>query len=690
IIDHYAIRDPGFPKQWHLYNTATPGADINVLPAWAAGTTGRNITVALVDDGLDYTAQDLASKFEPQGSFDFNDHEDLPTPKLSDDYHGTRCAGEVAASINTACGVGVALDARVSGIRILSGQLTSGDEARAYMYKDQLNDIYSCSFGPSDDGTAVEGPSALVKRAFAYGFTKGRRDLGSVYVFASGNGGMHKDDCNADGYANSNYTITIGAVSKDHESPWYAENCAAQLACTYSGGAMGQKAIFTTDVGASECTDTHSGTSAAAPIGAGIFALALSARPDLSVRTLQYLVVDAAVPFNLNTSDPAAVWATLPTGRMFSHRFGFGKLDAARLVAAARAVKRNVLPHVLVETPWSVVDKKIFTEHPPSPFHASPGLGAVNSTIDITPAMLARVNGNASRTETVMVTAHIDHDQRGDIEVDLISPLGVVSKLMTRRPYDTSKAGFQNWTFSSVQHWGEPLVGTWTLRVSDWTNPDQAGVFKGWSMQVAVEVNEPEAPAPRPPPPSTTTTTPPVVVVTPTSTQVQPAPTPTTTLNVSATRNPLQSPTSTPPSDHTAGGGGGAFASSTAIGLVGGLAAVGAIAGGLIKAARTGRLSLAGARQFIASRFGGNAGNVGYEFQTLGGDEREVLFEGFLDDDDDDVDVDSRSSSGFGGKKAATAVSVDTDEDEEVMGGTRVSMGTSRSSSRGGSPMGRV
>jgi len=34
---------------------------------------------------------------------------------LSDDAHGTRCAGEIAAVKNDVCGVGVAFDAKVSG-----------------------------------------------------------------------------------------------------------------------------------------------------------------------------------------------------------------------------------------------------------------------------------------------------------------------------------------------------------------------------------------------------------------------------------------------------------------------------------------------------------------------------------------------------------------------------------------------
>lgn len=39
----------------------------------------------------------------------------------------------------------------------------------------------------------------------------GRHGFGSIFVVASGNGGQNNDNCNYDGYANSIYTITIGA-----------------------------------------------------------------------------------------------------------------------------------------------------------------------------------------------------------------------------------------------------------------------------------------------------------------------------------------------------------------------------------------------------------------------------------------------------------------------------------------------
>ena len=48
---------------------------------------------------------------------------------------------------------------------------------------------------------------------------------------------------NFDGYANSIFTLTIGAVDEDGNMPYYAEECAAMLAVTFSSGGANTKGI---------------------------------------------------------------------------------------------------------------------------------------------------------------------------------------------------------------------------------------------------------------------------------------------------------------------------------------------------------------------------------------------------------------------------------------------------------------
>lgn len=56
----------------------------------------------------------------PEGSYDLNSNDPDPMPhpdSHSDNHHGTRCAGEIAAVPNNSfCAVGVAYGSKVAGI----------------------------------------------------------------------------------------------------------------------------------------------------------------------------------------------------------------------------------------------------------------------------------------------------------------------------------------------------------------------------------------------------------------------------------------------------------------------------------------------------------------------------------------------------------------------------------------------
>lgn len=58
-----SIQDPLFDKQWHLFNKHDLHADINVTGVWQSGITGLSVTVAIIDDGIDYDHEDLAANF---------------------------------------------------------------------------------------------------------------------------------------------------------------------------------------------------------------------------------------------------------------------------------------------------------------------------------------------------------------------------------------------------------------------------------------------------------------------------------------------------------------------------------------------------------------------------------------------------------------------------------------------------
>ena len=62
-------------------------------------------------------------------------------------------------------------------------------------------------------------------------------------MWASGNGGGSRDNCDCDGYSGSIYTLSVSSASQTQRSPWYAEQCASTIATTYSSGTISEQKI---------------------------------------------------------------------------------------------------------------------------------------------------------------------------------------------------------------------------------------------------------------------------------------------------------------------------------------------------------------------------------------------------------------------------------------------------------------
>uniref|UniRef100_A0A6Q2Y3G6 P/Homo B domain-containing protein n=1 Tax=Esox lucius TaxID=8010 RepID=A0A6Q2Y3G6_ESOLU len=424
-------------------------ADLNARGAWSEGYTGRGVVVTILDDGIEKDHPDLATNYDPDASYDVNDGDPDPQPRYTqrnENRHGTRCAGEVAAAANNdVCGVGVAYNARIGGVRMLDGEVTDIVEAHSLSFNSQHIDIYSASWGPEDDGKTVDGPAKLAKEAFLRGVTEGRGGLGSIFVWASGNGGREKDSCNCDGYTNSIYTLSISSTTQYGMVPWYSEACSSTLATTFSSGNPNEKQIVTTDL-RQKCTDSHTGTSASAPLAAGIIALALEANMNLTWRDMQHLVVRTSQPVHLSTDD----WRTNGVGRRVSHSYGYGLLDAGAMVALAKNWT-NVGPQhqcvlTMLSEPMEIGSRLLFTK-----------------TLD---ACWGRPE-YVSSLEHVQARLTLSYNHRGNLAIHLISPLGTRSTLLAPRPKDYSSEGFSDWAFMTTHSWDEDPRGEWTLEIEN-------------------------------------------------------------------------------------------------------------------------------------------------------------------------------------------------------------------------------
>ncbi|XP_032722555.1 proprotein convertase subtilisin/kexin type 5 isoform X1 [Lontra canadensis] len=468
------FNDPKWPSMWYMHcsdNTHPCQSDMNIEGAWKRGYTGKNIVVTILDDGIERTHPDLMQNYDALASCDVNGNDLDPMPRYdasNENKHGTRCAGEVAAAANNShCTVGIAFNAKIGGVRMLDGDVTDMVEAKSVSFNPQHVHIYSASWGPDDDGKTVDGPAPLTRQAFENGVRMGRRGLGSVFVWASGNGGRSKDHCSCDGYTNSIYTISISSTAESGKKPWYLEECSSTLATTYSSGESYDKKIITTDL-RQRCTDNHTGTSASAPMAAGIIALALEANPFLTWRDVQHVIVRTSRAGHLNAND----WKTNAAGFKVSHLYGFGLMDAEAMVTEAEKWTTVPQQHVCVES----TDRQIKTIRPNS---------AVRSIYKAS-GCSDNPNHHVNYLEHVVVRITITHPRRGDLAIYLTSPSGTRSQLLANRLFDHSMEGFKNWEFMTIHCWGERATGDWILEVYD--TPSQLrnfktpGKLKEWSL----------------------------------------------------------------------------------------------------------------------------------------------------------------------------------------------------------------
>lgn len=457
------FNDPHYDDMWYLRNRGQSGGekylDMNVEAAWKNGYTGKGIVLCILDDGVDHTHPDLADNYDPRASTDLNDINDSkkdPMPNMAnpDNKHGTRCAGEIAAvADNNVCGVGVAYSSKIGGVRFLDGIVTDSLEGEALSFNRDYIHIYSASWGPTDDGKTMEGPGKYATKAFIDGVRKGRNGLGSIFVWATGNGGVFGDNCNADGFTSRIETLSVGSISDRGRQPYFMENCTSTLAVVPTGGqeyegeelieGQTKLKVITTDVNGG-CIENFQGTSSAAPLAAGCVALVLQAKPDLTWRDVQHIVVNAARVPSADSS-----WTINGAGYHVSNKFGFGLLDCGKMVLLAQDWKNVAEQHVCT-----------FQQKEPELIKSG---DTSHDTVYVDGCKGDQAKW-IQRLEHVQVRVKLTTNRRGDVEIVLVSPAGTRSTLLSPRPRDIF-SGQWEFTFMSVHHWGEDPVGTWRLEV---------------------------------------------------------------------------------------------------------------------------------------------------------------------------------------------------------------------------------
>ncbi|MGC3944718.1 MAG: S8 family serine peptidase [Chryseolinea sp.] len=338
------------PLQWHLIPATINGspvkANIEVEKAWKT-TKGKNVVIAIIDDGVDNTHPEFKEKIVHP--YDASLRNSNPNPKYKEDNHGTACAGVACAAGVKASGV--APEATLMPIR-LSSNLGSIEEVEAFAWAiNNGADIISCSWGPPDgawwdqvdDGDEFPLPP-LTRDIIKKAVTTGRQGKGAIVLFAAGNG---NENIEKDGYSSNDDVIAVAACNDTNKRSVYSDYGKSVFCCfpsndfeylDFNHPAPLTKGIYTTDRRGAKgykrtnYTDDFGGTSSATPGVAGVIALMLSTNPNLTVTQVKKILKNSCSKID----KPKARY----DAQGHSIFYGYGKVNAAKAVLGAKKLKK--------------------------------------------------------------------------------------------------------------------------------------------------------------------------------------------------------------------------------------------------------------------------------------------------------------------------------------------------------------
>ena len=223
----------------------------------AGGNKGTGVKVGILDSGIDYTHPDLDANYA--GGYDFVNND---TDPMDDNGHGTHVAGTVAAEDDNAGVVGVASEASLYALKVLSasGSGSWSDIIAALQWAvDNGIQVTNNSYGSSLN------PGSTVKAAF-----DNSSAAGILHVAAAGNSGNPRGKGNNVGYpARFGSVIAVGATDQnDSRASFSSTGSAVELAAP-------GVAINSTKLGGGYVE--FNGTSMASPHVAGTAALVIAA-----------------------------------------------------------------------------------------------------------------------------------------------------------------------------------------------------------------------------------------------------------------------------------------------------------------------------------------------------------------------------------------------------------------------------
>lgn len=464
MIRTYRPTDPLLSSQWHLFDIGRLGFiqtdNLSGLERVWADYRGAGVSVGIWDDGVQASHWDLAANYDASKQVTTSGTLNNGQPVATGDNHGTAVAGLIAADDNGQGGVGVAPDAKITGIKIFGGADDINSQWSRYLLTlDNLGkfDVTNHSYGAAPD-YRVYGDTAK----FEASLVTGRGGLGTINVKSAGN---HNTDGIGTAVDASRSTVTVAALTSDGQVASYSAYGAHILVAAPAGSVTTDRlgtVGYNTATGG-DYTTGFGGTSAAAPVTTGLVSLMLDANAGLGWRDVQAILAYSAQGTGSlvtgNTANENSAWRTNGAdnwnggGLHYSNDYGFGLINAHAAVRMAEV--------------WTLMQGSAAVSA--NEIKAATGTLAVSRAItdNATTSYSFTVAGKVE-LEHVGLTLTLTHSDLTDLRISLVSPDGteIIVYNGTSGTATTSDLGL-TYTFGLEGFRGELSNGVWTVRISD-------------------------------------------------------------------------------------------------------------------------------------------------------------------------------------------------------------------------------
>ena len=491
--------DPFFKYQWYIKslgnivaNTANEktviGNDLNILNVYhkvLGNHNSHNTIIQVVDTGVELKHKDLniylddsfnaiTKGNDPTATGDVSRSD--PTSPL-DTGHGTAVAGILAAKTNNNIGIrGLVPRAKIAGSNWLEDQSLAELDR---VWFSQINDdnITVCN---NSWGTYYLKDTSF-ERILALGTSQLRYGKGRIYVFAAGNDRETYGNSNLSYLTNNPYVISVASLNAQDKYASYSNPGSNILVSGYGGEHYytaptimttslsgysyyeyelnDEKGVITVDEDTDRSyTYAMNGTSAASPMVSASIALVLDACPSLTWRDIRWLIANTATKVDYKNEQ----WLINGAGLHFNVNYGYGKINPSKMIDMCRSMSFESLPKM---------------QHDKVTYNYDEEIPDNNTTLTKTISFKTNM-----KVEWIGLTLDTTHPFAGDLEVNLISPMG--TKINIISPAELKFAAYDGgFRFSSVGYIDEDSKGDWQVQITDRLEND-SGILKSLSLEV--------------------------------------------------------------------------------------------------------------------------------------------------------------------------------------------------------------